>query len=74
MFVLFLVLPDGHPRHRSTARLGRIVMSRPDLHTVWQAEELVSGVIEAARTTAGEITACGADVRVENGVTAKHVV
>jgi hypothetical protein len=74
VFVLFLVLLDGHERHGSGSALGGIVMARPDLDVVWQGEEFAAGFVEVACTSSREVATRGAYVGVEDGVATEYIV
>ena len=74
VLVLGLVLLDRHVGDGVLAPVGRVVVARPDLHLVRQAEQLLGRGPEVLGAAAGEVAAGGADVGVEDGVAAEDVV
>lgn len=73
MLVQSPMIPNAHPRDGSTTFLRHVVVADPDFHRIRQAEEPTARVEQVARTAAGEIAACGADVDVEKRVAAEYV-
>ena len=49
-------------------------MACPNLEMTWQIEELSPRPKKVARTTTREVAACGADVSVEDRVTAEDIL
>lgn len=74
MLVAISVLTGGQKGNLLLTRTARVVVARPDLDVIGHGEEFLRGLVELLCTAAWEIAARGANVRVEDGVSAKDVV
>lgn len=72
VFIQLLVILDAHPSHRITS-LRRIIMTCPDFEVVGEAQKLAARSKEVIRITTGEVTACSADVHMEERITAEKI-
>jgi hypothetical protein len=74
MSIILLVILNAHPRYWGSACIRRIVMACPDFGIVRQSKQLAPRVKEVVGAAAWEVTACSANVCMENGVTTKHII
>lgn len=71
MLIQHLVILDAHPRHGVGPSLRWIIVTCPDLDVVRQAQKFAAWSKEIVGIATGKVTACSADVHMEEGITAE---
>lgn len=70
VLIQLLVIMNAHPGNGVTS-LRRIIMTRPDLKVVREAQKLAARSKEVISIATGEVTACSADVHMEKRIAAE---
>lgn len=70
MFIQLLVILDAHPRN-GVPSLRWIIMTCPDFEVVREAQKLAARSKEVIGITTGEVTACSANVHMEERIAAE---